>query len=210
MCILIFTLRALLPSQCSQAQTQSTVLLWCTPGLAVSAELSGMSLPARSCWASVLLIAGVYTYALLEKVKPMQYWLKWKLVYYACGSSCRQLIKQPAVARCLLESLWDAHSFKRWFGWLVVEAVCWLSRLVVLFIAARHSASRQCVQGCLSFTPLVCGASEWEEPPLLDLARMDCAGHWGGLSFQTLLSIGIYQEQKLWEVPWFSSLSPLL
>lgn len=78
----------------------SAVLLLSAPGLG-RAELS-----EPPC--TVLLIAGVYPNTLLEKVTPVQRWFKWKLVYYACGSSCRQLIKQPAVARCLLEILWDA------------------------------------------------------------------------------------------------------
>lgn len=122
----------------ADANTKCCSPLRCTRGLAASSELSGMSHPACSCWALVLLIAGVHTYALLEKVTPVQYWLKWKLVYYACGSSCRQLIKQPAVARCLLEILWDARIFKRWFGWLVIELVCWLSRTHGTFY--RHRA----------------------------------------------------------------------
>lgn len=54
--------------------------------------------------AAELLIAGVYTYALLVKVTPVQYWLKGKSVYYMCVCSCRQLINQPAVARCLTSS----------------------------------------------------------------------------------------------------------
>lgn len=122
-----------------------------------------MSLPAYSCWALVLLIARVYTYALLEKVTPVQYWLKWKLVYYACDSFCRQLIKQPAVARCLLEILRDACSFRRWFGWLVVEPVCWLSWAHGNFYRGRARCLPPVWAGHWSFTTLVFAALEREE-----------------------------------------------
>lgn len=180
--------RALLSSVLTNTNTQR-----CSAPAAPRAELPGRN----CCWAFVLLIAGVYTNALLAKVTPVQDWLKWKLVYYAYGSSCRQLIEQPAVARCLLEILWDAASK----GALDDLQLCLLvgsARLGVLFVTVGQITPHQCTQGCSLSSPLVCGALQGEDAPLVHL---ELGWHWGGL----ILNAFIYQDSS-----WFSLLCAFL
>lgn len=94
MCILVFTLQAP-PSSQSCTKHHFHLSVW---GFAFERWIF-RHVPSRRQLPSCRLL--VYTYALLVKVTPVQYCLKGKPVYYMCVCSCRRLIKQPAVPRCL-------------------------------------------------------------------------------------------------------------
>lgn len=118
MCILIFTPQAPPPSQSCSREHKAPFSSQCLQGLPLRGEFSGTCLPAGSCWAVdcwICTLGKGYTGAILAYGK-------------ICVCSCRQLINQPAVARCLRSSGITA-TLRAHMDWVGLPLLCNMLRL---------------------------------------------------------------------------------